>query len=239
MKTPLPVRSKPYVSPSVNNAGLSALEFRIFAHLCHRAVIHGNRFRPVWKEIGERTGIHQETVSAAVKRLKAKGLLSDLKKSHPVNPAVLQAPPSLEESRMSPEGFRVMCHVISTEAETGECSTSLREISKVTRITRNRLPAILLPLRLSGFLLSIRPGVCQTRFYEKPLIDSLGEWQEDFVKQGLADGTFSTRAEAIHAFLHTPLTSIKVTDEEVKFQLPEKPKNVVRPDFTTGQQQTA
>jgi hypothetical protein len=151
----------------------------------------------------------------------------------------MQVSSSFEENGLTPKEFRVICHVICAEAENGECSSSFSEMAKITRISPDKIPPLTISLRKKGFLFHIKPGIFRSRFYRKPPIDGLDEWQKDFVKRGLADGTFTTEAEAIHAFLHAPLTSIRVTDGEVKFQLPDKPKNVIRPDFTASQQQTA
>ena len=214
------------------------MEFRVLAFF-HHVSVFGAACGPSWKDIGWRTGIHPETVSSVVKRLRAKQLIKGTKGIYTTNQKLLQVPAGLEENGLTPREFRLICHVICTEIENGECSSSHDVMAKVARINRSDIPSLIETLMEKKFLFHIKPGIFRSRFYKKPLMDSVDAWQKDYVSRGLATGTFATEAEAIDAFLHTPLTNARFTQNGLAFKLPEKVRNVIHPDFTPNQSQTA
>ena len=147
---------RPFLHSGLDDAGLRAVDFRVYVHICRRAGGTSTCYSSI-KRIAADTKLHPETVSAAIERLKAARLIKGFVGSLcPVDRALLIAPAELDEAGLTFQEMRVLYHVLRKEgckkSQESACFSSLRKIAQATRISRATIPSIIESLIDKGFL---------------------------------------------------------------------------------------
>lgn len=210
---------KPFLHDTLDEAKLSTFDFRILAHVHRRAGPNKTCFER-YNRFAKRVGLHQETVSASIRRLKAAKLIAGDIVLVPMKRDHLHVPVELDDAEdLSHREFRVLFHVLRREgskvAQESACFSSIRSIAKTTRIDHRAVPALIESLIRKGYLHRGATNGLWTKYAESRALAPKGAVKitrpltdmeiDDLEAQGL---TYDSKATYYHP-APAPLTTPK------------------------------